>query len=84
MKARVALAVAIIKSKPPGLSGRQYAEALACKMKSRDESWKKKAQELQQEVLRLRQEMLISRVTSNIKSSTVAAGKSNYSEPLLQ
>ncbi|XP_042246713.1 meiosis-specific protein MEI4 isoform X1 [Thunnus maccoyii] len=75
MKAKVALAVAVIKSKPPGMSGRQYAEALASKLRRQDESWKNKAQGLQQEVLRLRQEMLITRVTSTTKSTTEAAGR---------
>ncbi|XP_008284578.1 meiosis-specific protein MEI4 [Stegastes partitus] len=77
MKAKVALAVAVIKNKPPGMSGRAYAEALACKLKSQDESWKEKAQGLQQEVLRLRQEMLIARATSNTKSSTEAGDDDN-------
>lgn len=76
MKAKVALAVAIIKSRPSGMSGREYAQALACKLRSLDESWKKKAQELQQEVLRLRQQLLMSRATSDTKSSTEAAGGS--------
>ncbi|KAK2855851.1 hypothetical protein Q5P01_004586 [Channa striata] len=76
MKAKVALAVAIIKSRPQGMSGREYAEALACKLKSQDESWKKKAQDLQQEVLRLRQEVLITRVMSSPKSSAQTAGQS--------
>ncbi|XP_070844095.1 meiosis-specific protein MEI4 [Chaetodon trifascialis] len=73
VKAKVALAVAIIKSKPPGVSGREYAEALACKLKDQDEGWKKKGQELQQEVLRLRQELLISRATCSSRSSAEAA-----------
>ncbi|XP_023134987.2 meiosis-specific protein MEI4 [Amphiprion ocellaris] len=75
MKAKVALAVAVIKNKPPGMSGRAYAEALACKLKSQDESWKEKAQRLQQEVLRLQQEMLITKVTS--KSNTEAGDDDN-------
>lgn len=83
MKAKVALAVAIIKNKPSGASGREYAEALACKLKSRDESWKEKAQELQEEVLRLRQELLITRVTST-RSATQAAGRRKCSDPVLQ
>lgn len=74
-KAKVALAVAIIKSKPQGMSGREYAEALACKLRSQDESWKEKAQRLQQELLRLRQEVLIARVTSDMKSSTETTGR---------
>ncbi|XP_076613017.1 meiosis-specific protein MEI4 [Chaetodon auriga] len=73
MKAKVGLAVAIIKSKPSGVSGREYAEALARKLKNQDEGWKKKGQELQQEVLRLRQELLISRATWSTRSSAEAA-----------
>ncbi|KAL7388622.1 hypothetical protein ABVT39_017655 [Epinephelus coioides] len=63
-----------MKNKPSGTSGREYLEALVCKLKSQDESWKEKAQGLQQEVLRLRQELLITRMTSNTKSTTEAAG----------
>ncbi|KAG7508933.1 meiosis-specific MEI4 [Solea senegalensis] len=71
---RVALAVAIIKTKPAGMSGRKHAEAVACKLKRQDERWRERAQELQQEVLRLRQELLITRVTSTAESNTEAAG----------
>ncbi|KAM7368269.1 hypothetical protein PAMP_014508 [Pampus punctatissimus] len=83
MEAKVALAVAVIKNKPPGMSGREYAEALSCKLQSQDESWKNKAQRLQQEVLRLRQEMLITRVTSN-SSTTDAAGHDETMEDVSQ
>uniref|UniRef100_A0A665VKV9 Meiosis-specific, MEI4 homolog (S. cerevisiae) n=1 Tax=Echeneis naucrates TaxID=173247 RepID=A0A665VKV9_ECHNA len=64
----LALALAIVKTKPAGLSGRENAEALARKLRSRDESWKEKAEGLQQEVLRLRQQLLLARVTSYTKS----------------
>ncbi|XP_044026078.1 meiosis-specific protein MEI4 isoform X1 [Siniperca chuatsi] len=83
-KAKVALAVAVIKNKPSGMSGREYAEALACKLKNEDEGWKKKSQELQQEVLRLRQELLITRVTSNTESATEAAGHDNTMDNVSQ
>ncbi|KAM8726161.1 meiosis-specific protein MEI4 isoform 7-T7 [Acanthopagrus schlegelii] len=73
-KVKVALAVAILKTKPSGVSGREYVEALARKLESRDEGWKHKAEELQQEVLRLRQELLIARATSSARSSAEAAG----------
>ncbi|XP_041661614.1 meiosis-specific protein MEI4 isoform X1 [Cheilinus undulatus] len=75
LRARAALAVALIKNRPPGMSGREHAEALGRTLRSQDESWKKKAQELQQEVLRLRQELLITRMMSDTKSSTEAAGQ---------
>lgn len=64
----------MIKTRPAGMSGRAHAEALASELRSRDESWKEKAQELQQEVLRLRQEMLIAKVTPGTKSATETAG----------
>uniref|UniRef100_A0A3Q3KYY7 Meiosis-specific, MEI4 homolog (S. cerevisiae) n=1 Tax=Mastacembelus armatus TaxID=205130 RepID=A0A3Q3KYY7_9TELE len=72
---KIALAVGVIKSRPPGMSGREHAEALACRLQSQEESWKDRAQRLQQEVLRLRQELLLTRVTSDAKSSTETAGR---------
>ncbi|XP_028252673.1 meiosis-specific protein MEI4 isoform X2 [Parambassis ranga] len=74
MKVKVALAVAVIKTRPRGMSGREHAEAQACTLRRQDESWKERAQGLQQEVLRLRQEMLVAKVTSNAKSVSEAAG----------
>lgn len=68
--------------KPSGVSSREYVEALARKLESQDEGWKNKAEELQQEVLRLRQELLITRATSSARSSTEAAGTRKYSDAL--
>lgn len=75
MQAKVAVAVALIRNRPPGMSSRQYAEALGCRLRSQDEGWKKKAEELQREVLRLRQEALIATATCASKSSTQGAGR---------
>ncbi|XP_015260046.1 PREDICTED: meiosis-specific protein MEI4-like [Cyprinodon variegatus] len=74
LKARVAAAVAVIRSRRPGLSGRQHAEALGRRLRRREEAWKERAQALQQEVLRLRQELLVSRATLNTRSHVEAAG----------
>lgn len=52
----------LVKIKPSGVSARQYAEALASKLRRLDEGWKKEARDLQEQVLRLRQELLMSRV----------------------
>ncbi|XP_068454799.1 meiosis-specific protein MEI4 isoform X2 [Clinocottus analis] len=70
---RVGVAAAVIKSKPSGMSGRQRAEQLARGLKDREERWEDRTRGLQQEVLRLQQELLITRVTS----STEAAGHSD-------
>uniref|UniRef100_A0A3P8PLB8 Meiosis-specific, MEI4 homolog (S. cerevisiae) n=1 Tax=Astatotilapia calliptera TaxID=8154 RepID=A0A3P8PLB8_ASTCA len=79
-QAKVAVAVALIRNRPPGMSGRQYAEALGCRLRSQDEGWKKKAEELQREVLRLRQEALIATATCASKSSTQVAGRPSSRE----
>ncbi|XP_039454638.1 meiosis-specific protein MEI4 isoform X2 [Oreochromis aureus] len=81
MQAKVAVAVALIRNRPPGMSGRQYAEALGCRLRSQDEGWKKKAEELQREVLRLRQEALIATATCASKSSTQGADSSRMDDP---
>ncbi|XP_033979737.1 meiosis-specific protein MEI4 isoform X2 [Trematomus bernacchii] len=77
-KVKVSLAVAIIKTKPPGVSGREFAEALACRLRRQDENWKEKSEELQQEVLRLRQEVLINRLTGNTSAIPVYALDHTY------
>ncbi|KAJ8356083.1 hypothetical protein SKAU_G00188770 [Synaphobranchus kaupii] len=65
---KLAAAVAVIKSKPPGRSGRQHAEHLAAKLKSQDVDWKAKAQGLEKEVLHLRQELYLTKVLSKARS----------------
>ncbi|KAL6485725.1 hypothetical protein MHYP_G00051170 [Metynnis hypsauchen] len=74
--AKLAVAVAIIKSKPAGRSGRQHAESLAAKLKQQDEAWKTKAQDLKEEVLRLRQELLLTKLLSN-PGNSAEGGRGN-------
>ncbi|XP_062324516.1 meiosis-specific protein MEI4 isoform X2 [Osmerus eperlanus] len=73
-KSKLALAVAVIKSKPPGKSGRLHAEDLAVKLRSQDEAWRTKAQGLQEEVLRLRQELLLTKLLSKPSKPQNEAG----------
>ena len=75
-KAKLALAVAVIKSRPPGKSGRLHAEDLAVKLRSQDEAWRTKAQGLQEEVLRLRQELLLTKLLSKPSKPQNEAGGS--------
>lgn len=56
------------------MSPREYAETLASRLKSLDVCWKEEALELQREVLRLRQELLMSRAAATLASSSEAAG----------
>lgn len=70
----MALALVVIKNRPPGSNGREHAEDLSRRLKARDGSWRQVARGLQQEVLRLQQELLLSRVTSRLQSGARAAG----------
>ncbi|XP_014831113.1 PREDICTED: meiosis-specific protein MEI4-like [Poecilia mexicana] len=69
MKAQVAVAMAVVRSRPPGVSSRQHSEALGRTLRRQDGAWRERAQALQQEVLRLQQELLVSRATDNTNSS---------------
>ncbi|XP_077949500.1 meiosis-specific protein MEI4 [Gasterosteus aculeatus] len=73
IRAKVALALVVIKNRPPGSNGREHAEDLSRRLTARDGSWRQVARGLQQEVLRLQQELLLSRVTSRLQSGARAA-----------
>ncbi|KAM8831467.1 meiosis-specific protein MEI4 isoform 1-T2 [Spinachia spinachia] len=83
-RARVALALAVIKRRPAGSSGRRHAEDLSRRLRARDGSWQQVARGLQQEVLRLQQEVLLSRVTSRLQSGARAAGGDDTSDDASQ
>lgn len=70
-KIQVALAVAIIKTKPQGLSGREYSEMLASNLKKNYENWQQKAKDLETEVLRLKQELLLQKINKQGEVSEV-------------
>lgn len=75
-KVQVAMAMAVIKSCPPGTTSREFAEALAHRLVVQDSGLRTKVQELQQEVLRLRQEMVMSKVaTTSVVPVLEATGK---------
>ncbi|NXY12753.1 MEI4 protein, partial [Atrichornis clamosus] len=60
---KLALAFAIIHSKPPGKSSKEYTEYLAKSVSEQDFGWKWKVEVLEAEVLRLRQELLLNRIS---------------------
>ncbi|NXC11626.1 MEI4 protein, partial [Orthonyx spaldingii] len=60
---KLALAFAIIHSKPPGKSSKEYTEYLAKTVSEQDCGWKWKVEMLEAEVLRLRQELLLNRIS---------------------
>ncbi|NWR46132.1 MEI4 protein, partial [Regulus satrapa] len=60
---KVALAFAIIHSKPPGKSSKEYTAYLAKTISKQDFGWKWKVEVLEAEVLRLRQELLLNKIS---------------------
>ncbi|XP_075454089.1 meiosis-specific protein MEI4 isoform X2 [Ascaphus truei] len=78
---KLALAIAIIRSKPKGKSSREYTEQLAKLVSSQDFNWKSKVRVLEAEVLRLRQQLLLhniharSRLQNEITATTGLASE---------
>uniref|UniRef100_H3A417 Meiotic double-stranded break formation protein 4 n=1 Tax=Latimeria chalumnae TaxID=7897 RepID=H3A417_LATCH len=66
---KLALALAIIRTRPPGKSSREYTKYLARVLSCQEEKWRTKAEALEAEVLRLRQELLLYRVHSALWDS---------------
>ncbi|NXQ78824.1 MEI4 protein, partial [Nyctibius grandis] len=59
---KLALAFAIIRSKPPGKTCKEYTEHLAKTVSEQDFGWKLKVEALEAEVLRLRRELLLNKI----------------------
>uniref|UniRef100_A0A8D0GGH9 Meiotic double-stranded break formation protein 4 n=1 Tax=Sphenodon punctatus TaxID=8508 RepID=A0A8D0GGH9_SPHPU len=65
---QLALALAIIRSKPPEKSSKEYTEHLARIVSGQDFKWRSKVEALEAEVLRLRQELLLSKISPRFYS----------------
>ncbi|NP_780422.1 meiosis-specific protein MEI4 isoform 1 [Mus musculus] len=63
---KLALALAIIHSKPADRSSREYTEYLASLVTQKESTWKSKLEALEAEVLQLRQKLLLSRISSGL------------------
>ncbi|XP_031408421.1 meiosis-specific protein MEI4 isoform X2 [Meleagris gallopavo] len=63
---KLALAFAIIRSKPPGKSCKEYIEHLAKIVSERDFDWKSKVKALEAENFRLRQELLLNKICQRV------------------
>ncbi|KAF5895284.1 meiosis-specific protein MEI4, partial [Clarias magur] len=61
-RAKLCVALAVIKSRPAGTSGRQHAQHLADQLKQQEENWRSKAEELRGEVLALKQELVLGKL----------------------
>ncbi|XP_072178761.1 meiosis-specific protein MEI4-like [Diadema setosum] len=67
---KVAAAAAIIKQKPVSMTGKEYAQLLAKKLQERENSWKAKAKQLERELLKTRQELLL--VKANLPDRNIS------------
>nr|XP_020855862.1 meiosis-specific protein MEI4 [Phascolarctos cinereus] len=59
---KLAVALAIIRSKPPDRNSREYTEHLAKMLSGQDGEWRSKVEALETEVLQLRQKLLLSQI----------------------
>ncbi|XP_034991797.1 meiosis-specific protein MEI4 [Zootoca vivipara] len=59
---RLALALAVLRLKPPDISGKEHAEHLARMLSRKDPREKSRVEALEAEVVRLRQQLLLSKV----------------------
>ncbi|XP_032951384.1 meiosis-specific protein MEI4 isoform X3 [Rhinolophus ferrumequinum] len=66
---KLALALAIIRSKPADKSSREYTEHLALVVSGQESKWRSKVEALEAEVLQLRQKLLLSKICSGLFKS---------------
>ncbi|XP_077626518.1 meiosis-specific protein MEI4 [Crocuta crocuta] len=78
---KLALAVAIIRSKPAGKSSREYTEHLAKVVSEQESTWRSKVKALESEVLQLRQKLLLSRMCSGLLKSGDPSSQLQAQEP---
>ncbi|XP_077857164.1 meiosis-specific protein MEI4 [Macaca mulatta] len=71
---KLALALAIIRSKPADKSSREYTEHLAMLLSEEESKWKSKVEVLEAEVMQLRQKLLVGRLCSgSLKSGNLSS-----------
>ncbi|XP_061283244.1 meiosis-specific protein MEI4 isoform X2 [Bos javanicus] len=78
---KLALALAIIRSKPADKSSREYTEHLARMVSGQESRWRSKVKALEAEVLQLRQKLLLSRIFSGSFKSGDPSSQLQAQEP---
>ncbi|XP_035153692.3 meiosis-specific protein MEI4 isoform X2 [Callithrix jacchus] len=78
---KLALALAIIRSKPADKSSREYTEHLAMLLSEESSKWRSKVEVLEAEVLQLRQKLLMSRICSGFFKSGNLSSQLEAQEP---
>ncbi|XP_060602208.1 meiosis-specific protein MEI4-like [Ruditapes philippinarum] len=71
---KVAIAIGIIKNKPPDISGRRYAEILCEKFRTSQLHWKKQYERAGTEILHLKQQLMM---TTQMQPSAERANEQN-------
>ncbi|XP_024432424.2 meiosis-specific protein MEI4 [Desmodus rotundus] len=78
---RLALALAIIHSKPADRSSREHTEHLAKVVSGQESKWRERVETLEAEVLQLRQKLLLSRICSGSFKSGDSSSQLQAQEP---
>ncbi|XP_070275434.1 meiosis-specific protein MEI4 [Myotis yumanensis] len=79
--AKLALALAIIRSKPADRSSREHTEHLARVVSGQESEWRSRVETLEAEVLQLRQKLLLSRMCSGLFKSGDSPSQLQAQEP---
>ncbi|XP_062043210.1 meiosis-specific protein MEI4 [Lepus europaeus] len=79
---KLALALAIIRSKPADKTSREYTEHLAMLVSEKESKWKSKIEVLEAEVLELRQKLLLSKICSGSFNSGNLSSQLQAQEPI--
>ncbi|XP_069092722.1 meiosis-specific protein MEI4 [Pleurodeles waltl] len=82
---KVALALAIIRTTPIGRSAKAYTEYLAKRVSGHEFNWKSKVEELEAEVLWLRQQLFLNKIQSanaseRVEKGDISTGASSHEE----
>ncbi|XP_029399665.1 meiosis-specific protein MEI4 isoform X2 [Mus pahari] len=78
---KLALALAIIHSKPADRSSREHTEYLATLVTQQESRWRSKLEALEAEVLQLRQKLFLSRISSGLFKNGYVTGRLENQEP---
>ncbi|XP_061559654.1 meiosis-specific protein MEI4 isoform X4 [Phycodurus eques] len=81
-KVSVAVAMSVIRRRPAGASVGRYVQTLAARLREGEQTWRSKAELLQQEVLGLRQALLVATATESTGTDVTTESDSDTPELL--
>lgn len=83
---KLSVAMAVIRNKPGGMTGQEYARQLADRIKARQLQWKRRCQDAESEILNLKQQLVLQKQivgsSSELSSTQKSEGRfTNITDP---